>query len=187
MYASLETIESNLQDLVIYVFSVCRPHTELIAKQNVSHSSPLVEYGKEQEKLVMSTLDILHSIARKLDSTSMEKHYFMTQVIDQFDQDGWSPWEFIIQILVHILTKNDKDGNVTMLNETLNQIFISIYKKLNDDLQYLIDSQDNTRTRLGEEQLISICNVLAELYNLRAESHAFNHSNEMVYEVFRKL
>lgn len=187
MYSSLETVESNLEDLVTYVFNVCRSHRELIEKHNMSQSDPVAEYGKEQENLVLSTLDILHSIARKLETTTLEKHMFMTMMINQFDKDRWTPREFVRQILVHILTKNDKEGNVSILNETLNQIFISIYQKLNDNLQPLIESQDKTQSKLDEEQLISICNILGELYNMRAESHAFNHSNEMVYEVFRKL
>lgn len=38
-----------------------------------------------------------------------------------------------------------------------------------------------------KEEIIAIILILSELYHLRVDSHAFNHSNEMIYEVFRKL
>ena len=148
-----------------------------------------------ENALVLSTLKILESIAEKFEPTTQEKHMFISIILEQFSMDRWAPWNYVNKIVMRVVQKHNASGENTVFHSNLTHVFIQLYKKINEEVQPILEAADKKQAiaDLGhtndtyKEEIIAIILILSELYHLRVDSHAFNHSNEMIYEVFRKL
>lgn len=114
--------------------------------------------NKNQENLVNSTMEILHSIATKFEPTGKEKHTFISQLISNFDHENWNSWKFISQILINTVFKIDnKKGNI-LLDDTLTQIFVQIYQKVIIKTEPLLENMNGNG--ITKEEFTSIPNIL---------------------------
>lgn len=196
MYASIENINKKLTEIVDHVFTICKRHTNIVEEAIFGGDISDEEDKNTDTPLVNSALKILQAIADRLESTTHEKHEFVTYVLGHFSNLKWVTWKFVYHIVLYMVYKDIKhrDRN-SLLSTNLTHIFIHIYMKINEDVDFVLTAGDKKQavSQLGHnmdsfrEQTLSIMTVLSELYTLRVDSHAFNHSNEMIYEVFRKL
>lgn len=158
-----------------------RSNTDVLENQNLSHSEPILEASGEKENLINSASEILHSIASKLENKPEERASFVSRMLHHFSLEKWQPWKFTRQVLSHTVVNKNTEKNGLVLDNTLGEILSQIYIKISN-----LASQKDSK-KINEEELISICNIIADLYSLQPESHSLNPNNTDVYQAFWEL
>ncbi|CAI2386901.1 unnamed protein product [Moneuplotes crassus] len=184
LYSSFEAVEKRQTDLVNYVFHVTKSNKDNIENQNISRSEPVPDMTSEEEILVNSTLEILNSIATKVEPLGKEKKEFISLLMQNFEDEKWKSPKYISSIIINTTAKRNGDEAIVQ-NDTLTQILNYLYQIIIERTEPLLE---NTNGRsLTEEELVSITKILFELYPLRPESHAYAIGSPEIFKVFMNL
>ena len=202
MFCSIETVNRKNDELVKYAFDNI---SKIDLEKSQVHDTVEADSQKppSASALATSRVQILQAISSRFENESVESQGFLKHLFDHFDKDHWESSEFIIAIMSYICTKQaNQEGDSNALPRTINKVIQHIYARIATESDQIVDSLDkesairnlelngkklNHSVDTFNQYLVTVCRVLAELYNIRGDSLALNHSNEVVFATYQRL
>ena len=188
LFSSVELLENRLQELLNYTFEIIGKHKDTLDISVDSGNEFQNEDQIEENLLASSSLDILQSIAIRFEKETHSKHIMISEIMNNLNTNKWAPSRYASRILISISSKSSNhEKSEDILQDNITQVFIHIYKKINGEFVERNGSKIKIPKDQIKAQVISILEVLSELYQFRSESHAFNHTSNIIVEVFKNL
>ena len=200
MFWSLETINEKIDDLVNHAFNIWDEYKNIL-EQSINEDDLL---NKQSDlSLAVSGIRILQAISCRQEESPIETKDLLTRVFQYFDSSHWESSKYAINLFNYITIKEKtEDEESSILPNTINKIISIIYQRISSEGGQVIESADKQRAienldvegeplnhsiNSYNQQLISMWKVLNKLYIIRGDSLALNHSNEITFDVYRKL